>query len=445
MSSLRRRFLHLLLMVAALGHQLPAQVGNVSSSDARGTGGGSERQPEASSGDPGSGEGAPPAADLVATQSMVFIIPGVINFGGLSGAGVLFGAGASEGYGWVHNGTPSDAQGHISVVQPYVGLFQAGHRHRFLFEYSPTVDLFNKDHWDGSVLQRGGIRASDRLSERWGWNFSSYTTYGQEYLRQLGGLATGEFPGWLTFSVPTDKLFVAAVSTGLTLRSKPLQEFSFTVGDTYSSVRHGPHFDDGSARVQMTNYFGRESKWYTYAQANRYTNQPGCTRIGAGGGFVWNASVGTTISAEAGPEYGSGTCVDRWTSTFGASLSQHLTPTTVLYLSATRDLVEPYLLQSRWTDIYSAKLWQKTSQNTYVAAGAAYARSSVLPGETMSRYRGLLYFSEFHWRMSNSLTLVGSYRYFKRDLSDPSFEDRNSWVFLSIVWHPFTRGMRRAF
>jgi len=440
---LRNRFLHLVLAVVALLSQVPAQVGNPVSSAAWAEGRTDLRADEGGA-DSGPGGGAPPAGDLVANGGMAFVIPGVINLGQLSGTGIILGAGVSQGYGWVDNNAQGDTNGSISVVQPYAGLFQTGHRHGILLEYSPTVELFNQHQWDGSVLQRGGIRGFEALSERWRWFFSGYSTYGTEYLRQLSGIAIGDYPGWLTFSVPTETRLLATASTGLNWHRKPKQDFSLTLTDTYSSVRQGPHYDAGSVRAQGTNYFGHDSNWYAYAQAHRYSNQPGCTRLGAGGGFVWNASEHTTLSLEAGPEYGSGPCIARFTSSFSGYLAQRISPRTVLYLNAARDLVEPYLLQSRWTDIFSAKLWQKTSQNTDVSAGAGYARSSALASGTGPLYRGFLAFSEFYWHVSNSVSFVGSYRYFKRDLASANFQDRQSWVFCSLVWHPVSRAMHRS-
>jgi hypothetical protein len=440
----RSKFLHLVLAVGALLGQLPAQVGNPASADSW-TEDRSNLRADDSGADSGPGGGAPAAADLVANGGMSFVIPGVINLGELNGGGILFGGGISQGYGWVHNNAQGNPNGSISVVQPYAGLFQTGHRHGILLEYSPTVDLFNQHRWDGSVLQRAGIRGFEVLSERWRWFFSGYTTYGTEYLRQLGGVAMGDYPGWLTFSEPTETRLLAMASTGLNWHRKPQQDFSLIVSDAYSSVRQGPHYDAGSVRAQGTSYFGRDSSWHVYAQAHRYSNQPGCTRLGAGGGFVWNTSKSTTLSLEGGPEYGSGPCVVHLTSSFSGYLAQRISPRTVFYLSAARDLVEPYLLQSRWTDIFSAKLWQKTGQNTHVTAGAGYAHSTSIAGEVRPFYRGFLLFSEFHWNVSNSVSFVGSYRYFRRDAADVSFQDRQSWVFCSLVWHPVSRAIHRSY
>ena len=445
MKFFRSGWFHLLLTSWALMNRLPAQVGPLVSPVTAQTVS-SDPQQKNEPTVPSDTNGAATAGDLVTATKWGFVIPGVVNLEELSGTGVLFGAAASQGYGWLQGGTSTNnEEGYLSVVQPYAALFQTGHRHKFLLEYSPTVDLYNRHQWDGNVLQRGSIKGFNLLSERWSWNYSIFGTYGLEYLRELSGFAVGEYPGWLTFSVPSDTRLLASASTGLSFRRKPRQEFSFILNDAYSAVIQGPHYDVGSARVQATDYFGRNSNWYTYAQAHRYTDQPGCTRIGAGGGFAWNASSSTTLSLEAGPEYGSGRCVERLTGTFSGTLAQHLfSPRTVLYLRATRDLAEPYLLQNSWTDVFSAKLWQKTSQSTNFDAGAAYVRGSSLPGESVSRYRGFLAFSEFRWRLSNSFDFVGSYRYFKRDLTNPGFDDRHSWVFGSIVWHPLFRGMGRS-
>ncbi len=437
----RSRVFHLLLTMGALLSQMPAQVGGLAE-PAWGQSVSSSPQANAS-GDSPNGD-APPADEMSGSGEMVFVIPGVINLEELSGSGVLFGGGISEGYGWEHGSQSGDPQGSISVVQPYVGLFESGHRHKILLDYSPTLDLFNQNRWDGSVLHRVAIGGYAMLSERWSWMFSSYGTDGLEYLRELDGLAIGAYPGWMTFSVPTDTVLLASATTGLRFRRTLRQEFSLTVNDTYSSIQHGPHYDAGTSRLQMTNYLSQNSNWHIYAQANRYSSQPGCTRVGTGAGFVWRANASTTLSLEGGPEYGSGPCFNHLTANFGGSLGQRFTPWTMLYLSAARDLVEPYLLQSRWTDIYSAKLWFKTSQNTNAAIGAAYALSSDLPGEVVSRYRGMLLFSEFHWRLSDSLSLVGSYRYFKRDIGSFGFEDRHSWIFGSIVWHPVSRARGRS-
>ena len=445
MKFLHGRFFRSLLAVGIFSIRLAAQVAGLPSPEKGPSESASVRHTDESStnADGGSSGGAPPAAQLVGNDNSVFIIPGVINLEGLSGAGILFGAGVSEGYGWLSGNSSSDPQGSISVVQPYVGLYQSGYRHKILFEYAPTVDLYNQNKFDGSVLERGGLRGYHLLSPRWGWTFSTFTTNGSEYLRELDGLAIGQYAGWLTFAHPSASLLMATGSTALKFHPTPRQIFSLDFTDTYSQVKHGPHYDAGTARLQMTNYFGRDSNWYAYGQATRYSDQPGCTRVGSGAGFIWNLSGKTTISLEGGPEYGSGPCFNHLTANFSGAIAQHFSPWTILYLSAGRDLVEPYLLESRWTDVYSAKLWMKFSQNVTGSIGSAYTRSSTLPGETVPEYRGFVLFAESHWRLSDSLSLVGTYRYFKREIANPGFDDRHTWVFASVVWHPLSRARRR--
>jgi hypothetical protein len=380
----------------------------------------------------------------------VLAVPGVASIEDLNGAGVLFGAGVSEGYGRVDSTIPGELSGSISVVQPYLGFFQAGPRHKLLLEYSPTVDLYERGQFQGEVLERASIRTFTDLSRRLRWVLDAYGTSGSEYLRELSGLGMGEYPGWLTFTIPSEQVVLASATTGLHWRSNPLREFSLTFDDTYSSVRNGPQYDAGLARLQMTSYFARNSNWFAFGQVNRFSNQPGCTRIEPGVGFVYHFESSTTLALEGGPSVANGPCAVHLTSDFAAKLDQKITRKTTLYLSAGRDLVEPYLLQSRWTDIFSAKIGQKTSQSTSLSVGAAYARSSDLPDTQLSRYRGFQAFSEFNWHLSESVKFVASYRYFKRDFNladnflDPSIKDRNSWVFVSLVWHPASRSIRRA-
>jgi hypothetical protein len=432
-----------LLMAVAVATPLRAQVENPFGPGSQLYAATSNAKEENGSSDPQTGVGAPPADESISSGSgMVFVIPGVVTLEELSGTGIIFGAGLSEGYGKVHSATAGNPSGSISVAQPYVGFYQAGRRHKMLLEYSPTADLVNQEHWDGSILQRGGVRVFDVLSERWRWFFSAYSTYGTEFLRELGGISMGNYPGYLTFSAPTDTRLVATGMTGLAWRRTPRQQFSVSFGDTYSYTRLGPHYEAGSARLQMTNYYARNSNWYLYTQAHRYSDQPGCTRIGAGLGVDLNFGSHTSLALEAGPQYGSGPCIVRWSSVFAGYFAKQFTARTTFYVSAARDLIEPYLLQSRWTDIVSARLEHPLNGSITVAAGAGYLRSSDLPGASLGHYRSWLASSEFRWKLSNSLSFVASYRYFKRDFGTPGLENRHSWVFASIVWHPVSRIMR---
>lgn len=390
----------------------------------------------------GAGTGSS-TADPEFTNWPVLLIPGVATLGELSGAGVVFGAGLSEGYGRVSSTAPGDPSGSISVVQPYMGVYQAGERHKLMLDYSPTVDLYNQDHYDGSVLQRGDLRFYTDISRRWRWVFAGFATYGADYLRELSGAGLGEFPGWLTFSIPTDKELGSAAWTGFKFRHTPRQEFSFMALNSYGTVHDGPHYDTAEFRVQMTNFFGRYSDWYVYSQTRHYSSQPNCEWVGGGGGIRWDIRKATSLEVEGGPEFETGQCVHREiTSNFAASIGQRISPWTVFYLSAGRDLIEPYELQSRWTDIYTARLLQKTSRSTYLEFGSGYAVSSSFPGQADTRYRGFMAFSNFHWRLGESWSFVGSYKYFKHDIPATGFRDTDSWVFASLVWHPLSRGMR---
>lgn len=447
------RVLILLLALGALQSQLQGQAANLF---------GPNFGPDTSSGTPDpqppqrSEEGVPSSSGgWQFTEWPSLVIPGVVALPNLTGAGAVFGLGLSGGYGQLSSSNAQNPSGAITVAQPYAGIFQAGARHKMLLEYSPTVDISNRNQLDGSVLQRAGLSGFFDLSRRWRWVFAGSGTSGTEYMRELSGLGMAEYPGWLTFTVPSGLVRAASGSTGLHWRSKPLQEISITVADSYLSIHDGPNFDAGFARVQMTNYFGRDSNWYGFVQGDRFSNQPDCTRIEPGGGFVFHLDNSTTLAVQGAPVIGSGSCTIHVTADFSGSVVQRITPRTFLYLSAGRDMIEPYLLDSRWTDIFSAKIYRKMTQRTSLSLGAAYARSSDLPNTDLAHYRGVQAFSEVRWHLSDSVKLVASYRYFKRDFNlaqdlsalsgfnEPTYRARNSWVFLSLVWHPVSRNMRR--
>lgn len=324
-----------------------------------------------------------------------------------------------------------------------------------MLEYSPTVDVYNQNQLDGGVFQRGGVRGYVDLSRRWRWAFGGYGTSGTEYLRELSGLGLAEYPGWLTFQVPSELVRAGFGTTSLHWRRRPLQEFSIIAADSYSSIHNGPDFNGAFARLQMTNYLGTSSNWYAFVQGDRFSSQPNCTRVEPGGGFVYHLNASTTLALEGAPVLAVGTCTIHLTADFSANAVQRITPRTFVFLTASRDLIEPYLLQTRWTDIFTAKIGRKMSQHTILSLGADYARSSDLPNSDLSRYRGVQAFSEFAWHVSESVRLIASYRYFKRDFNlvrsfgvmnafdDPHVEARNSWVFLSLVWHPVSRSMQR--
>ena len=442
MTFLRSRVLQLFLVAGIFIGQSQAQVADVVDS-------GEGPNPAADGSAGGSSGGAPSSGGWEFSESPALVVPGVIALRGLSGAGLVLGTGLSGGYGQISSSTPGDASGFIAVAQPYAGLFQTGPRHKVLLEYSPTINFYNNDRWEGGVLQRAGFRGFTDLSRRWRWVFAADGTSGTEYLRELSGLGMGLYPGWLTFTAPSNVVRAASAITGLHWRRKPLQEFSFTVANFYSSVKDGPHYDAGLARLQMTNYFGRDANWYVFTEGIRYSNQPNCTRIVSGAGISVHFNTGTMLGLEGAPVYGTGDCTAQWTAGFSGRIVQRITPKTFFYLTAGRDLMEPYLLQSRWTDIFSARFAQGLSRNTRVSLGAGYAVSSDLPDSQLARYRGFQATSEFNWRLAEGLKLVATYRYFKRDFNyaygdDTSFHGRNSWAFLSLVWHPMIRRMGRS-
>jgi hypothetical protein len=395
------------------------------------------------------GAAPPPATDSDLTDLKTIVLAlggrGSIWLDELTGQGLLYGVSSSQGYGWTHGGIFGDSAGSIFVVQPYIGLFRGGHRMKVLFQYLPTIDVYDGREWGGGVFHRATVDGDYTLTQRLTWNFSGLTTYGKESLRQLAGLAlTGGSgtAGWLTFASPTsDSLFVASGSTGLSWNRTPRQQLVFTVTNSYGSTTHNGEYDAVSTRAEMKNKVWRQATWEAYAQAHNYTNQRGCIVYGAGSGFSATLGEKTSFGLEGGPQVGSSGCGSHLSAAFAGFLQRRFSSRTTAYLSAKRELVVPYLVGSRWADNFSVRLKEETSPTTFVDASAAYVHTSNA-GPTQ-RYQAYLLSSEFHWRATDTLSVVGSYRYFRRDAAIAGLQDRHNWIFCTIQWQPTSRSFHR--
>ena len=370
---------------------------------------------------------------------------GVVALDELAGDGLLIGLNESQGYGWVRRKTPPDSNGAISVLQPYIGLFQGGRRTKTLFQYAPTIDLYDGKHFDGSAFQHASFDGYHMMSERWKWKFSAVGMYGPESIREIASVAIDNGNGainGLTYALPNDTATIAIGSTVLSWSRTPRQEWSFTFADSFSSVTHGGHSDTAWTRAQITNSVGRNSLWISYAQIHTYVNQPDHVLFGLGVGYKSTLGEKTTFGVEGGPEISAGGRSGRISAAFAGYLQQQLLSRTTAQLRAERDLIVPYLSQSKWADNFSARLKQDTSRTTSVEAAAGYVRGAdVVAG--VERYRGFLVGTEFRWRVSETLTLVGLYRYFQRENPVPSFPERHTWALCTFEWRPVSRGFKR--
>ena len=378
----------------------------------------------------------PPTSSDSNSVDMGFDIPGIVALR-LKGKGLAIGAAASEAYGWARSGG-AESSGAASILQPYMALYDAGQRTKFMLQYSPTIDLYSDQQWDGRILHRGILNFGHLLTQRWAWYFTARATEGPEALGDIENLAIVEPLGYQLFALPTRTLLAVKASTSLTFRRKPRQEFAIRANDYYSEIQQGPRNDAVSVRVQMTNGFGSNSDWFSYVQAHRYLSQD-CTRVGMGNGFGVGIGPGLRFVAEGGPEIGVGNCVIRVSATFRGYLFYRFSPTTLFVAGASRELTEPYLMQSRWFDDYSARVQQRVSRSTLFGVGGSYVRSADLEGATYPNFHGFMFFSRLRWRVTSSLSLVGSYQIFDREAAAPGFPDRRSWGIFSFIWHPGDR------
>jgi len=433
MTILQYKSLRLLLAVSLMMLPAIAQVDSASSDQ-------QDDNPPASP--PRDNSAAPPAAEgnWLDLRSIVLALGDRGNdwLDDLAGRGLVFGVSSSQGYGWTRGPAFESASGAISVMQPYLGLFEGGHLTKILFQYAPTIDVYNGQDWGGGAFQRASVDGKRVLTRNLTWNFSGLTTYGKESLRQLAGLAFtpgGGTPGFLTFASPlSSSVLVASGSTGLNWARTTRQEFLFTVGDAYSSVEHSTNRDVISARAEMTNQVGQQAAWQLYTQVHDYLDQKGCVAYGAGAGFRSPIGQRTNAAVEGGPQFGSSGCGSRVSAFFAGSLDSRLSNRTRAYMTAKRELLAPYLAGAKWADSFSVRLKEQTTQTTFLEASTSYVRGS--GAETVPAYAAVLVSSAMHWRATHSFSVVGSYRYFKRNPAFANPLDRHNWVFLTLEWQP---------
>jgi len=357
-------------------------------------------------------------------------VPGLVGLTALEGNGLVYGAEASQGYGWQHNSDQPKTNGSELVLQPFAGFFHAGHRGHFILAYHPTISLLTDENWDGRVLQRAGFNSGYLLTRRWSWFLSGRSIYGPEVLQELGLLSLG-VPN---YALPSYINFMFSGSTGLVWRRQSQQQLSLTVADNYTRIQHGPTYDTTLARAQFRDGFGRDSNWFAYAQATRYSTLPDCTRIGFGGGFGIAVGGNTRFGAEAGPEYSAGKCITPVSAVFGGFMHHRFSSWTAITLRAKRDLGDATVFDSRYVDGYSAMFQQKTSRASYLDLGATYLRSAGTPNVPLSHYRGVLFSARYHYRLSSHVSVFSSFQYFRRQ-GEGALPDRRTWVFLTLLWH----------
>lgn len=374
--------------------------------------------------------------------NMEWTVPALNLVTGLEGNGVIYGIAASQGYGWGKDPVFGDTSGSVSILQPYAGYYNVGHRTSIEALYRPTIDLFNSGTWEGRVLQRADLKGEHIFSRHWRLYFAGRITHGPADLRYFELLSLGE----PTYAVPTNIVTAGLGSIRLRWLAKPKQQISFQFTDSDASFVGGTN-NTTQGRIQVENGFGHYSNWYEYAEESHYSLYPDCFRVGFGAGFNAVIAKHTVLGLEGGPQYIVGSCRLADSASFGGFFHQRLTQSTAFSLRAKRRMWDESLPQDVWIDNFAASLQQRAGNSVFLDVIASYVNGDLSGARLSPSYHGFLFGARLQWYLTNKLSLAPSYEYVKRDdtntnLAWTSFQRRRSWVFFSLIWN--SRGQRRS-
>ena len=365
----------------------------------------------------------------------------LIRLEDLEGGGILYGASGSQGYGWVQSNTDGNSEGSLSLVRPYVGIFDAGRRTTALFQYAPTIDVYDGRRWDGGIFNNFSADGYHSISERLTLHFSGAWMGGPDAIRELATLGTGGGNGGvegLAYALPKGSANLLLASTGLHWMHTPRQEISVTLINSFSSVQDSPKVDNIGMIAEIRSDVGRRSRWHSFLHLDFSSNNSDKVLWLFGSGFGTTLGKHTTIDLGAGPQFTTGVRYGAGSVVFSGSLKQDLTSRTALYVTAERDYAVSYLSRSRWADQFTARLRQQINRSTFVRADAGYVRATDINTGIEDRH-GFFAGPEFQWRATSTMSFVSSYRYFKRDNPTNAIRERHNWLMGTLVWQPSSR------
>ncbi len=369
----------------------------------------------------------------------------LIRLEDLEGNSLVYGISQSQGYGWVKSQTNGNSEGSLSLVQPNLGVFHASRRTTALFQYAPTIDLYDGQHWDGGIFHNASADGYHLLSERMTLRFSGLFMGGSDAIRQIATLGIGGGNGGvdgLPYVLAKNSTDLFLGSTGLHWMRTPRQEVSVVLSDSFSSETDAPATDTLGIRAQISSDVGRRSRWRAYLHTDFATNDPDRLIWILGSGFTSTFWKHTTVDLEGGPQFMTGQRHGRTSMAFSGSLKQEVSSRTGLYLTAQRDFNVSYLGQSRWADEYSVRLRQQMSRSIFVRADVGYVHATDIDTGIDDRH-GFYVGSQFDWHAADSVAFISSYRYFKRDNPASGIRERHNWVLGTLAWEPSRRTLHR--
>jgi hypothetical protein len=367
----------------------------------------------------------------------------------------IYGMDLTEGY---DDGVilfPSKTGVYYTLWTPRVGIIGRTAKSQYIIQYTPTISHFNNAGNTGvQAYQEGTAEFHTEVNRGWGWDFTlntQYGTYPLSLLSEFGFQSLDGIPAVNPNSIlllSSQDYFNTDASVGLHWRASPRDLITISTIYNYSNFR--PNAVPGS----VAGHLHRDDVTATYAHAvtrrfNILANGEelhvfgpfGCTTYGGQLGASYEVHRGTTISATAGPQFGSGVCSDSVVVSYSGHISSRLSRNWDGYLSAERTATSPIhsALGGGLTDTYGAGLARRFGERVDFRLDGGYIRVASLPGVPGSFSADGKYISpELGWKFSKAFELDFRYRKIYQSVTGQNL-DRNQ-AMVTLEWRPYLRG-----
>lgn len=240
----------------------------------------------------------------------------------------------------------------------------------------------------------------------------------------------------------TSAQFAVSGQVGLVWQRTKSQEFSLQVGRVYSTVpgesalpSRSPATNVSMARGQIGELLTPTLDLFGYSQAHQIESGTySCTVTGGGLGFQKQYGPLTTLSGEAGPEYGSPGCNSRLGVSYSFGFQHVLSRISVFNVAATRGVDTFYAPGNTWVTSINGGIGQTISSNTSFDVNGGYLQGSH-SFNSEARYSGFFFTPRFLWRITDSSSLSTQYGHLSSARGSASSIARD-WISLGLLWHP---------
>ncbi|HWZ45571.1 MAG TPA: hypothetical protein VNW97_19005 [Candidatus Saccharimonadales bacterium] len=360
----------------------------------------------------------------------------------------LFGGEATQGFDSAVAGPFRHLPTGVSVLDGYAAVSMQGRRSYVLVQHASTVTRYSSSELQGQVFHRTAVLADGDLSQSVNWSLEGRSTLGDDSLhlvnplpaRLVGQFATAE-PVSAAYGINGGRIWGGDLSGSLSWKPDMMRTIKLQFRDAYhQTFADGLHNNIANIRFEYLKKASERTSYGFYGQGTRETGTLTCDSRGAG--FEVAAKLAESALAElaAGPEFGSSGCGRRQAVNVHMALAGTLNSSMRAYVAANREFSSGYVRRGTWEDNVVAGIGKRFSRQISWGLDAGYVKGTLL-GSVLT-YHGYFASTEIRKRLSESLTVLATYRRFDHSISNQGV--RRNVVMFSLLWTPARHNAERS-